>query len=141
MGHFDGSCHCGNIQVSLQSSKTPAELGARACGCRFCRRHGAATTSDPDGSLTFTTQDAATVNRYQFGLGITDFLLCARCGVFVGALSEINDQLLGVVNINILDDTAAFTPAALVSFEGETEQQRWARRQKKWTPTIQRIGN
>ena len=50
---FEGRCHCGAIGFSFRTAKTPDQWPLRACQCRFCRGHGAQTTSDPDGSVAF----------------------------------------------------------------------------------------
>jgi len=89
MTTYGGSCHCGAIEVRLDSPKTPEEMAVGRCACSFCRRHGARTMGDPDGAVTFrgATKDIA---RYRFGLGITDYLLCVHCGTYVGAIMEDN---------------------------------------------------
>ena len=55
------------------------------CACSFCRRHGARTSGDPAGSVEFRAEPGS-LSRYRFGLGITDYLLCAKCGTYVGAV-------------------------------------------------------
>ena len=49
-----GRCHCGNLELSLETSVRPEELSLRADTCSFCRRHGARTTSDPSGHVAIT---------------------------------------------------------------------------------------
>ena len=44
-----GHCHCGNLELALETSVRPEELSLRADTCSFCRKHGARTTSDPSG--------------------------------------------------------------------------------------------
>jgi len=39
MATLEGTCHCGNIAIVLERSKTPL-LPLRACDCSFCA-HGA----------------------------------------------------------------------------------------------------
>ena len=128
-----GSCHCGRVSVEL---RTPSALppAARACGCSFCTRHGAAWTSDPHGELILTHQAPGDVHRYRFGLDITDFILCAHCGVPCAAVGMVDDRLLGVVNINTMDRRSEFAAAAHASFEGEATEDRIARRRAGWTP-------
>jgi hypothetical protein len=74
-----GHCHCGAIRVLMDPGRPVAELSLRACQCSFCQRHGALTTSDPAAHLHVEAAPGA-VHRYRFGLGVTDFLLCAECG-------------------------------------------------------------
>jgi hypothetical protein len=128
-----GSCHCGRVSVELRthSSALPA---ARACGCSFCTKHGAAWTSDPQGELVLSHRAPDDIRRYRFGLGITDFIICAHCGVPCAAVGLVDDRLLGVVNINTMDRLSDFAPANPASFDGEETDDRLARRRKGWTP-------
>jgi hypothetical protein len=129
-----GHCHCGAIRVILEPGKAVADLPLRACQCSFCRTRGALTTSDPSAHL-FVEAAPGSINRYRFGLRITDFLLCAECGTYVAAISETEAGPKGVVNV---------TGVAMAGFEGrqpdpmiyddETADQRLARRQDRWMP-------
>ena len=85
-----GSCHCGNLKLEFETMLEPAALPLRACQCSFCRRHVALSTSDPAGSVRVSVADASLLQRYRFGLGITDFLICRRCGVYLMAIMEID---------------------------------------------------
>jgi hypothetical protein len=72
---------------------------------------------------------------YRFGLEITDFHICARCGVYVAASWLDGPDRFGVVNINALDERAAFTGAHIeTDFSGEDVAARSARRRQAWTP-------
>jgi hypothetical protein len=104
---FSGSCHCGGITIALASDQKPAEMRIGRCGCTFCRRHGARTMGDPVGSVEFR----GNANRYRFGLGITDYLLCPKCGAYVGAIMEDEGRIIGIVNVNSLDIRDSFDPA------------------------------
>ena len=48
-----GSCHFGNLRWTLRSEISLAQLPVQTCGCRFCRKHGLLTTSDPQGEMDF----------------------------------------------------------------------------------------
>lgn len=71
---------------------------------------------------------------YRFGLGITDFHVCGRCGVFVAAIWWDGSKAYGVVNVPALDERDRFTTAVAADFEGETIADREARRRQTWTP-------
>jgi hypothetical protein len=130
-----GACHCGNLKVALETDVDPAALQLRACQCSFCRRHGAVTTSDPAGRLRIDVEHPELLLRYRFALGITDFLICRTCGVYVAAIMEANGGSLGVVNVNVLDDREPFArPSAPTQYGTETVDDREARRGKVWTP-------
>ncbi len=131
---YPGSCHCGAVKIELTSAKQPAEMRLGRCACSFCRRHGARTMGDPGGSVAFHTASGA-VSRYRFGLGITDYLLCARCGTYVGAIMEDEGRSIGIVNVNMLDIRDTFDPAPpLHVYDGENIEKRRARRRKFWMP-------
>ena len=129
-----GSCHCGNLRVELQTARRPADFAVRACQCTFCRRHGSTSISDPQGQVTFRVADRSALVHYQFGLRTADFLLCARCGCFMGAYFADDGGAWAVVNGNVMDDRAAFGPAEPFSYEGEDAAGRQARRRQRWTP-------
>lgn len=128
-----GSCHCGRVSVELRT-QSPTLPVARACGCSFCTKHGAAWTSDPQGELVLSHGASDDIRRYRFGLGITDFIICAHCGVPCVAVGMVDDRLLGVLNINTMDRLSDFAPANPASFDGEETEDRLARRRKRWTP-------
>jgi len=46
-----GTCHCEAIGFTYETAMAPQAWPLRACACRFCRCHAAATTSDPQGTL------------------------------------------------------------------------------------------
>jgi hypothetical protein len=129
-----GACHCGEVQVSFETAQPLDKIQLRACQCSFCRRHGAKTVTDPHGSLTISAP-ARGLKRYQFGLRITDYLLCENCGVYVAAVMQDGARSLATLNaagmrIEGLWDREA-EPAHL---DKESADERVARRQKCWTP-------
>ena len=132
-----GRCHCGNVELALESRLRPEDLALRACTCSFCRRHGARTTSDPDGRVVITVHHPEQLLRYRFGLGTADFLVCARCGIYVAAVMNDGSGCYATVNVNTLDAVDPFTqPAAPVTYEGESAAERAARRRARWTPAV-----
>ena len=134
---FSGSCHCANLTVQLEATRSAPELPVRQCGCTFCARHQPRYTSDPLGRLTVQVADAALLGRYRFGLGLADFLLCRRCGVFVAAFEpgESEDVGRAVINLHVLDAAAEFSAAPVrVDYDAEEAAARRARRVRAWTP-------
>lgn len=131
---YRGGCHCGALLVTFETTQAPESMQRRACQCSFCRAHGALTASDPDGALRFDAEAGALV-RYRFGLKTADFLICARCGVYVGAVHGADDDMWGIVNVSALHDRHAFTaPIIDISYDNETVTSRGDRRKKRWTP-------
>jgi hypothetical protein len=132
-----GGCHFGNIRMRLGLSKSPQESPLRACSCSFCRAHNTRTVSDPMGRFEVWADDWLLVEAYRFGSRTADYLLCRRCGVYVGAVCDTAVGLRAVVNVNALDDRAAFvqTPAT-PDYDGETTDARLSRRAVNWMPAV-----
>jgi hypothetical protein len=132
-----GGCHCGNVRLTLALSVPPENCELRACQCAFCRSHGARTAADPRGSLSFKVSDPLKLNRYRFGLMTADYLVCSDCGVYLAAVCDTASGRVATINVNCLDDRAAFTREPLaVSYDGETREGRLKRRAEKWTPVV-----
>ena len=140
MGHgpetrYDGRCHCGAVTLAFTTHRPLAELPLRECQCSFCRKHGARTTADPDGFAEIRARDATVLARYRFGLATADYLVCARCGVYLAAVMEEAGRGYAVVNVNAFADGAAFAGRATpMVYDHEDEAGRRARRRKLWTP-------
>jgi hypothetical protein len=135
-----GGCHCGNLKVVFETAIDPRDLPLRACQCSFCRRHGAVTTSDPAARLLIEVGRPDLLARYHFALGITDFLLCRPCGVYVAATMPTESGLLGVLNVNVLDDREPFArPAVAMEYGAERVEDRQGRRATVWMPVEIRL--
>ena len=133
----NGGCHCGNMRVRLRLTRAAADNPVRACACSFCRGHGTRTVSDPGGLFEVWARDWSLVEAYRFGSGTADYLLCRRCGTYIGAVGDTAAGMRAVVNTNCLTDRASFTQAAeSTDRDGETTQARLARRAATWTPAV-----
>lgn len=136
MKTYEGGCHCGNLRVAFRTGLNPAQMTSRACQCAFCRKHATAAVSDPEGQLDFIVKDPDQVHLYKFGLGITEFVICRNCGVYVGAHMPDGDGAIGNVMAHVLDAHALFTQETIpVLRSGEDEDGRRVRRRKSWTPS------
>ena len=130
---YPGSCHCGGIGFLYRTTQSPEKWNIRACQCTFCRTHAALSTSDPAGQIEF--RFGPTLNRYKFGKHTADFLVCRECGVFIGAMMESASGSFGIINVNALNpQLMAFTAAAPMDYGSETQEQRTARREERWSP-------
>jgi hypothetical protein len=137
MHRTEGACHCGNLAFVFEASAPLEVLGLRADRCSFCRAHAARHTSDPNGAISISVRDAEALVRYRFGHRTADFLICARCGVYIGALMEDGSQSWFVINVNALrpppgDDF----PIVRTNLDAEDVPARIARRKERWTPVI-----
>jgi hypothetical protein len=79
--------------------------------------------------------DEDQLNRYRFGTKTTDFHVCRACGVMPITTCSIASTRYAVVNIQTFNgvDHGRFVHRA-TDFEGETIENRLARRQQTWTP-------
>jgi hypothetical protein len=132
-----GSCHCGRLRLEFSTHRAPAEITPRACDCSFCRKHGAAYISDPQGRLSITAASPQTAARYRQGSGNAQFLLCTQCGVLVAVLYDHLGRLHGAVNANCLDGQAGLGPAMPASPQALTAEERLARWLQLWVPDVQ----
>ena len=132
---WSGACHCGNVEVTLESASDAAALDVRACQCSFCRKHGARAVSDPAGRVRVSVRERDAVVRYRFALATAEFLVCARCGIYVAAVLDDGAASYATVNLNVLERADEFRrPARPVCYDAETAAERRARRIARWTP-------
>ena len=129
---YAGGCHCGNLRVRFRPDRTLDELDLRACQCSFCRRHGARTVSDAEGSLELTVLRSQDLTRLRFATRTADFLICRTCGVYVAAVLVGSDPR-ATLNVNALD-ALDLREARPVSYYGESAAERRERRRVCWTP-------
>jgi hypothetical protein len=132
--NLTGQCHCGALAVEFETEVPPEATQVRACQCGFCRAHGALSATDPAGLLTFRARDPSVLARERFGLKVADFLLCARCGTYLGAIMQDGEGSLGVLNICALEARDRFGPPVSMRYDGETPEMRLKRRRERWTP-------
>ena len=133
----DGACHCGNLSFTLETRQTRETIAPRACDCGFCTRHGAQCWSDSEGSVTIAVREDALLQRYRFGERTADFLVCKRCGVYLGAMIGEGASARATVNLRLT--ALRDVPAAVVSYQAESREARVARRLARWTPASLQI--
>lgn len=127
---YRGACHCGAVNAEYETNQ-PVRL--RQDGCSFCSSRGVKSASDPEGRLAVTSRLPLT--RYRFGHKTADYLLCPACGAYVATLMEGPHGAIGVINVVGLNiSELKHLPATLTSLEGETVEERIARRVSRWTP-------
>lgn len=134
---FDGGCHCGNLRVHLHLTCAPTDAALRSCACSFCRAHATRTVSDPNGSFEIWANDWALVEPYRFDTRSADYLVCRRCGIYIGAVCDTPAGTRAVINTNALTERAVFTQEpARPNHDGEDVAARLARRAANWTPAV-----
>lgn len=130
---ISGACHCGNISFKLDWQPEPTEIPARTCSCSFCVKHGGVWTSCPAGSLTVHVRNPGHVSTYAFGTKTAEFHVCSDCGVVPVVTSRIDGHVYAVVSVKAFENVdASLLQRAAVSFDGEGQGDRLARRQRNW---------
>ena len=129
---YEGRCHCGTIGYRYTTAIPVAEWSVRSCQCSFCRGHDAQTTSHPDATICFVADEL--LQRYRFGMKTADFLVCHRCGVYVGAVIETGKGRFGIVNTRALVPRPEEIPSTEpVTYASEDETGRIKRREQRWS--------
>lgn len=87
--------------------------------------------------MRIVVRDSAHLSRYRFGLKTAEFLVCSKCGVYIGALMEQPDGHWFTVNVNAFrpppPDDFPMQPA---DYDAEDVAARIARRKIRWTPVV-----
>jgi hypothetical protein len=128
MHQVSGGCHCGNVRVDMQLTEESGSYHPRACDCDFCRKHGAAYVSDPQGSLGIRIQDARDLRSYRQGSGLAECVFCAKCGVLIGALHRSEGRIWGAVNARIVEGPTCFgteQPVSPKTLSAGQKEKRW----------------
>lgn len=134
-GAYQGGCHCGAIHWTFESRIAPSDWTVRACQCSFCRMHATRCTSDPDGTIEIFLEDSDALERYRFALGTAEFLICARCGVYIGAVVETDGRQYATINLNTMTTPVEDVPDAVaIDYDAENAVERIERRAMRWTP-------
>ena len=74
------------------------------------------------------------VLRYRFGTRVADYLICAVCGVYAGAVNRVDGRDYVTLNLNLFDDPRFDLPTSPVDYNGETAAAKVERRRRLWTP-------
>lgn len=138
MADYAGACHCGALSVRFSTAQAPEALAVRACQCSFCRKHDARAVSDPRGAMEILVHEPAQLQRYAFGLGETEFLLCRRCGVYVAAYMPDGEAAFANVMVNVLEERVRFAAPRPVVLDDEDAGGKRQRRRRSWTPAVLR---
>ncbi len=137
---YEGGCHCGALRWNFRTDVDPAHWVIRSCQCSFCRTHGARCTSDPSGTVEFFASDRRALSRYRFGLKTADFLICKKCGLYIGAILDGPNGCFATLNINSMKTLVeGMRDAVPASYDSEEKDDRLERRQTKWTPVTTAI--
>lgn len=132
MPDLHGGCHCGNVTVQVQLTLCAASYRPRACDCSFCRKHGAAYLSDPEGSLLLKVREPGQLGSYRQGSALAEMLVCRTCGVLIGAVCRENQTIYGAVNCRVLDAAGELGGEQSVSPQTLPPEQKLKRWRQLW---------
>lgn len=82
----------------------------------------------------FDIPDRDKLQRYRFGLGSADFFICRSCGVYVAAVMTSPRGQFATINVNALRGPLRTPEATPVTYDGESADEKQARREQRWTP-------
>jgi hypothetical protein len=99
-----GGCHCGRLAFEALLAQPLSTYVPRACDCSFCRKHGAAWLSDPQGVVALRLRGEPV--RYRQGSGQAEFIACAHCAVLVMVTSDVDGHRYAAINARTLDASA-----------------------------------
>lgn len=132
-----GRCHCGAIAFDFETARP---LRPRACQCGFCRKHAARTISDPEGLAAIRLAVPREAATYRFASRQADYLVCPSCGVYLGAIIATELGSFATLNLNAFDDPHPGLAAEPVSYDGQSSEEKLARRKTMWTPATIAVG-
>ena len=110
----------------------PPTYNPRVCDCDFCRKHGAAYISDPQGSVRIHVKDSHQFGRYLQGSGIAECLICRNCGVLVGVVYEDGGRVYAGINSKVIDGNPGFAEEVPVSPKALSDDQKIERWKDIW---------
>lgn len=129
---YRGACHCGAVSAEYETQE-PVRL--RQDGCGFCTSRGVKSASDPNGRVRLVSDRS--LIRYRFGYKTADFLICPACGTYVAANMQGPNGPVAVINVVGLNiPELRDEPATFASLDGESAEERIARRLSRWTPMV-----
>jgi len=86
--------------------------------------------------------DKSSATEYRFGTKTADFHVCQKCGAIPIATCTIEGIRYAVLNANTFEDVVrSELIETATNFEGETIENRLARRRRNWTPEAVRCDN
>ena len=122
--------------MQAQLARTASAYHPRVCDCSFCRKHGAAWLSDPQGSLRIELRDERDVSRYRQGSGTAELVLCRHCGVLIAAVVSEGDRRYAAVNSQALEAGGNFGAPQSVSPQRLPEGEKVKRWHSLWFSNV-----
>jgi hypothetical protein len=93
------TCHCGAIELRIESDIDPTE--ASRCDCSFCVRRGAIAVRVRRDSVHIE-KGADKLTLYQWNTNSAEHYFCSVCGNYTHHRTRANPQLIGL-NFGAID--------------------------------------
>ena len=97
MSKFEGSCHCGDVSFSIDTTVT--EL--THCDCSLCVKKNALMLQVHESNFTLHS-DWSKVSLYQWNAKIAKHYFCKRCGIYTFHKKRAAPDSYGI-NVHCLD--------------------------------------
>lgn len=134
---YKAACSCGNIHYDYTSAVAPEDWPVRTCGCAFCsKRPNHLHCADPKGHVRFSYTDPDQVTTLRHGTNTADFIICAKCDGYMGAIMPTDHGRFSVLNLEHLIDQLPLKQPERLKWAEETVETRLARRSKSWMPVV-----
>lgn len=125
-----GNCSCKDIQITWQL--VDHSLVPRACQCNYCISKSAAYVSKSGSRFEVLISNHKQHNIIQHGSNSADFHECGNCGQVAFVTAEIDGELYGALNANLLHNNFGFAEAVKANFSNQSAEQKMERWQKNW---------
>lgn len=120
------NCHCGRVNLSLETPGLIDDYLPRQCDCEFCRKYDMYYLSAPGGILAVHSKHRLASLKH--GSEQADFWQCSNCKSIVAVSSPFGENTKGAVNGNLfskymkLSCTKSVSPRLLSPSE---KRKRW----------------
>jgi hypothetical protein len=84
--------------------------------------------------MDFILTNHTAVLRYRFDTETADFLMCGRCGVYMGAQMEEAGRYYAIANLRTLEGEGELGMLQPMDYSHESVRERRTRRASRWTP-------
>ncbi len=98
---YKGSCNCNQWQVEVEVTKPLGDFNPRSCDCDYCKNSPSVIISEPNMRIDLAGGEI-TINRN--GDQLANFYYCDSCNDLLAVGCDLNSQLRGAVNANLLRD-------------------------------------
>lgn len=126
---YSGSCQCQRWQVDLRLDVPLEQLHPRVCDCSYCQAHPSRILSDPAMSVAFTGEG---LSIHQNGDQLAHFYHCKACGQLLAVGCELNGQLRGAVNADLLVEAKQLGETVQIQPRLLSADEKLARWNKLW---------